>query len=368
MTKKNFIITALLLFVFVINAQAQYYASALGLNGTQLKTALHNIIKNSHTPLTVYGQLWTSFQMTDTKPNSIIWDIYSDIPGGIAPYTYTYFTQQCSGTLTANSENDCYNREHTWPANYFNDFYPMYVDLFHVMPTDAFVNNKRGKLPYGKVNSNALGSPTNNGSKFGSSTSYSNWSIDNPSHQVFEPIDSFKGDVARNYFYMSTRYQGETSWLNWEMANGPELTNDAINLLLQWHHLDPVSQKEIDRNQAVYLIQGNRNPFIDYPQFADCIWGTSDCTALSVSNSSVKNSISVYPNPALELLDVRCEMLDVSINEISVYDIVGKKYIVQVSSNNLQHSTCNIQNLQQGNYILQLKTNKGVINKLFSKN
>ena len=99
---------------------------------------------------------------------------------------------------------------------------------------------------------------------------------------MFEPIDEFKGDIARAYFYMATRYQDRLA--NWQ-GNSSE-ANAALNgtttqvfeswllqLLKQWHVQDPVSQKERDRNDAAYQYQGNRNPFVDYPQFVSAIWG-----------------------------------------------------------------------------------------------
>lgn len=121
-----------------IQVDAQYYNSALGLNGTALQDALHTIISTNHIQNT-YSGLWTYYGSTDVKNGNELWDIYSD---GNGVYTFTYSTEQCSGTLSPINEGDCYNREHTWPAYYFNDYYPMYADLFHVMPTDGVVNNK----------------------------------------------------------------------------------------------------------------------------------------------------------------------------------------------------------------------------------
>ena len=261
----------------------------------------------------------------------------------------------------ANSENDCYNREHTWPANYFNDFYPMYADLFHVCPTDAWVNNKRGKFPYGVVNT--TDDLFLNGGKTGISSSYTNWATDNPNHLVYEPIDSFKGDVARNYFYMSTRYQGEdASWLNWEMANGAVLTNEAVTLLLNWHHLDPVSQKEIDRNNEVYNIQGNRNPFIDYPIFADCIWGTSDCSSVGINEVFSKHHIQLYPNPANTICKVQ-HAPNVELISYSLQNMIGEKIKSDVVSND----EIDISSIPNGLYMLQLFTSEGAISKLLIK-
>ena len=287
----------LVLLIISQHTSAQYYNSAFGKNGSILKTALYNIIKG-HTVGT-YSDLWTSFYTTDNKGGNDVWDIYSDIPGGTPPYLYTLGTNQCG---TYNSEGDCYNREHTWPSTYFGGVPPMYTDLQQIFPTDGWVNNKRGNFPYGKVNS--VSWTSDNGSKTGTSTTYAGYTND-----VFEPIDSFKGDLARVYFYMSTRYEGEDAgWTNWEMANGSVLKSEAITLLLNWHQLDPVSQKEIDRNNAVFTIQGNRNPFIDYPQFAECIWGSADCSSLAVSSNMFNQYIQVYPNPSKTLIHIESKM------------------------------------------------------------
>ncbi len=336
---------------FQQQVHAQYYNTAFGKNGAILKTALHNIIMG-HTVGT-YADLWSDYFSTDNRGSNILWDIYSDIPGGTPAYTYTLGTNQCG---TYNSEGDCYNREHIWPANYFADGPPMYTDLQQIYPTDGWVNNKHGNLPYGNVN--AVTWTSQNGCKTGTSTNYPGSVLD-----VFEPIDSFKGDIARVYFYMSTRYEGEDAgWLNWEMANGAVLTTDAINVLLAWHHLDPVSQKEINRNNAAFAIQGNRNPFVDYPQFADCIWGTGDCTSLDLKNMELNNQVKIYPNPSSCILHIETGN-SISVLSFSLMNFTGQK----INEATLATNELNIQNIASGNYLLLLNTNKGVVKKLVVK-
>ncbi len=170
----------------------------------------------------------------------------------------------------------------------------MYTDLFIVMPTDYWVNGKRSDYPYGKVGTATFTST--NGSKLGNNT-YPGA----PGGTCFEPIDSFKGDIARNYFYVSTCYWADSALFNsnYAMATQVNLKPWAVQMLLEWHHNDPVSQKEIDRNNAAYNIQHNRNPFIDHPEYADCIWGTGNCNPAAVANVNAGGkSISIYPNPA----------------------------------------------------------------------
>ena len=235
-----------------------YYDSAQGLSGNALRNALFNIIKG-HSAKS-YSSLWTHFQSTDNN-GGIVWDMYSDIPSGTPSYTYNFGTDQC-GNFAA--EGDCYNREHSVPQSWFSSASPMFSDLFHVYPTDGFVNGQRSNLPYGEVNN-----PTKistNGSKSGPNA-YPGYS-----GNVFEPIDAYKGDFARTYFYMMTRYQDKVPSWSSAMFIGDNLSSWANDLLLSWNAQDPVDQKEIDRNDAVFAIQGNRNPFIDRPNWVDSIW------------------------------------------------------------------------------------------------
>jgi endonuclease I len=246
---------------------AGYYDAATG-TGYTLKTQLHNII-DGHTSQT-YDALWTHFQTTDVdnyyEADGSPLDMYSENPLGSDPYNWTFVSDQCGNY---SGEGSCYNREHSFPKSWFNDGYPMYTDLFHLYLTDGYVNGIRGNYPFGEVGTTDYVSQ--NGSKRGT-CSYPGYS-----GTVFEPIDEFKGDFARSYFYMATRYEDVISgWPGSDMLNSTSdqvFTDWALNMLLEWHTNDPVSDKEIDRNDAVYGIQGNRNPFIDHPEYVNEIWG-----------------------------------------------------------------------------------------------
>jgi endonuclease I len=245
-------------------AQAQppagYYDPAQGLSGPALRQALYEII-NDHTVIT-YSMLWEAFYETDRKPDGTVWDIYSDVPGGTPSYSFQFVSDQCG---TYNGEADCFNREHSFPQSWFDGALPMNTELFHLYPTDAWVNQKRSNWPYGQVTAPTWTST--NGSKLGPC------SYPGCSGTVFEPIDAYKGDLARGYFYMLTRYLPNlTSWSCPMMANG-EFLPWAEAMLIDWHLQDPVSPKEVARNNAVYAIQGNRNPYIDNPQWVEAIWG-----------------------------------------------------------------------------------------------
>jgi endonuclease I len=260
-----------------------YYSTATG-TGAALKTQLYNKIK-THT-VRSYDNLWTDFKTTDDKPNGKVWDMYSTVPDGAQNYEFTFTTNQC-GTYAV--EGDCYNREHSFPKSWFADATPMYSDLFHLVPTDGKVNGMRGNYAFGTVASPTTTST--NGSKVGSC------SFPGYTGVVFEPIDEFKGDFARSYFYMATRYENVIAGWEKKDSNGDAMMNGtaypafetwAVNLLVQWHNNDPVSQKEIDRNQAVYLIQGNRNPYIDNPNFVNLVWGGgASCTPPATQASNV---------------------------------------------------------------------------------
>jgi len=237
-----------------------YYNSAEGLSGPALREALSNII-SPHSVL-ANAVIWQAFELTDSKPDGTVWDMYSDVPGGTPPYVYQFGVDQC-GTYTA--EGDCFNREHTFPQSWYNSAAPMSTDLFHLYPADAWVNQQRGNLAFGTVGS--VNWTSLNGSKRGSC----NWP--GCSGTVFEPIDEYKGDLARGFMYMLTRYLPQLNTWNSPMMNAGEFLPWAESMLLAWHEADPVSSKEIARNNVVYSLQGNRNPYIDRPEWASAIWG-----------------------------------------------------------------------------------------------
>jgi endonuclease I len=292
-----------------------YYDPANGLYKTPLQAALHNIIKN-HTVLT-YQSLWYYFESTDKKSNGSVWDMYSDNPGGTPPYVYYFNTDQCG---TYHVEGDCFNREHSWPKSWFGgDVEPMYTDIFHLYPVDGYVNGMRSNNAYGEVNSPSWTSM--NGSKLGPCVT------PGYSGTVFEPLDEYKGDLARTCFYMAVRYYTEDSgWPGSEATSGSQLLPWALNLMLQWNSQDPVSQKETERNNAVYLIQNNRNPFIDHPEFAQNIWGTNAGIAVTGSGSK---TITIYPNPAVDkcylVLPAGCTEKD---SDIKITSITGTPVMV----------------------------------------
>ena len=260
--------------------------------GSRLKTQLHNIIKNHQTQ--TYSSLWQHFEQTDATFAGKVWDMYSDSPCQEPPYIFTFVEDQDTGS-GGNTEGDVFNREHSMPRSWFGgQLDPMNTDLFHIWPVDKWVNARRADFSYGEVNNPSWTSL--NGGKLGANATAGYTGT------AFEPIDAYKGDIARGFFYMITRYEDQIeSWTN--NVNGMAMLDNqkypgykpwAISMLMQWHNNDPVSQKEILRNQAIYQIQGNRNPFIDHPELVERIWGDTTVTVFLPTAATIK----IYPNPA----------------------------------------------------------------------
>lgn len=262
------ILITLIIALATITATAQSLEVRAGLN---LKNILHNLI-SQHKDLG-YDRLWDAYATTDWHPataqypNGYLWDVYSNVVN-------TNF--QTKGSTNSSVEGKVYNREHTVPQSWFNQASPMKADLFQVYPVDGIVNSLRNDHPYGDVLSIKSGS-NDNYSKYGPPTPECGAPVN-----VFEPADEYKGDLARTYFYMVVCYQdkinewsgpvfGQTDKYS-DFQGYPGMTEWELRTLLRWSQQDPVSQKERDRNEAVYKLQGNRNPFIDCPGLERFIW------------------------------------------------------------------------------------------------
>ena len=285
MTKRGLLfISCLWAINLLAQSPANYYDSATGKTCDALKTALKNIITYGHTPKN-YVDLWTQYTVTDLKPRTVgtgstdvIYDVYSTIPGGTDPYQFTPLTTQCGGYK---KEGDCYNKEHSIPESWFNGNHGVpgdATDYNFIFPVDGYVNSHRSNYPYGEVATATWNSQ--NGGKLGQSK------ISGIKGIVYEPIDSFKGDLARAFFYFVTRYEDSMPlWNNPDAAQAfdlntfPSVKVPFLNMMIKWHNLDPVSQKEISRNNGTYSYQGNRNPYIDHPEYVDLVWNSS-CTGL----------------------------------------------------------------------------------------
>lgn len=256
------------------NGSNTYFQGADGMKGSALKTALAGII-SKHTQLSYTPGVWDGIEKVDIRDDGFILDRYSNI---------TNYTKVKHRAGNYSGEGDCYNREHSFPASWFNDDAPMYTDLMHLVASDGKVNGNRGNLPFGETNGGKNNS-ANNYSKIGRCTTAGYTG----SSDVFEPNDEWKGDFARIYFYMVTCYEESVSDWHCDMLIVPAdkyqpFSIWAINMLLRWAKNDPVSEVEKLRNEGVYGIQGNRNPFVDYPGLEQYIWGSKKNDSFSYSN------------------------------------------------------------------------------------
>lgn len=258
-----------------------YYSRLDGKTGENLKTAAFEVI-NPHSTVSSYSDLPKYFMRTDLYPESERWwDMYSDIP---------LYAPSFKGL----------NREHAFPKSWWGGStdIPAYVDLNHLYPSEARANQAKSNYPLGMVQT----------PKFDNGITLVGYAVSGQgggAAQVFEPDDEYKGDFARTYFYMVTCYQNLTWKYTYMVQNNtyPTLNSWALDLLLKWHREDPVSQKEIERNETIYGIQNNRNPFIDFPDLAEYIWGNKVGEPFKVTGSSepVGDPVMITPTNGMFL-------------------------------------------------------------------
>ena len=303
-----------LLFVFTLffsfsfsQIPSGYYNTATS-TGYTLKTQLSNIIDDHNDQgYNAIDGFMSSYDLDnyyETGSNTIL-DVYSENPSSSDPYNFTPGNDECGNY---SSEGDCYNKEHVIPQSVFSSNTPMQSDAHQLLPTDGRVNGFRGNFPFGRVNDNNLVSqsgisnPTQNGSKLGANlnSGYSS----GYSGTVFEPINEFKGDIARIYFYFITRYENQVgNWSSFAMFDGTSdqvLQTTFLSILIEWHLSDPVSQKEIDRNNNIYYNhQNNRNPFVDHPEYVSMIWNPATDTEAPTAATNL-----IASNPTISSIDL----------------------------------------------------------------
>ena len=265
-----FLLSILIPYLAVAGIPEGYYDAADGKKKAALKAALHNIIQ----PVTVlsYGSgpnsTWSGFYKTDRTSDNQVIDRYS--------YDIRYFTSTTDAVSGMNIE-------HSFPKSWWggSSTPSAYKDLFNLMPCEKNINSTKSNYAMGKVTGTDKGNgctKVGTGMAGGKSTS------------LWEPADEWKGDFARDYFYMVTAY----SHLTWtsngldmlEQDDWPTLKEWAYTLFLEWAKNDPVDEIERARNDAVYKIQSNRNPFVDFPNLAEYIWGDSVDFAFSIDGTS----------------------------------------------------------------------------------
>lgn len=313
---------------------AGYYTAAEGTATSELKTKLYSII-SKNTIDVGYDGLYNIYKTSDITSTGKVWDMYSTC-------TWIPDNKKCGEYKVV---CDCYNREHSIPQSWFSKKSPMVSDAFHIYPTDGKVNGQRSNYPFGE---SSFGVTLTNGKgKLGNCT------FPGYSGLVFEPDNEYKGDFARTYFYFATRYENIMSSIGGESFNHtlyPSLSDWSIQLFLKWHRQDPVSEKEIIRNNAIEKHQKNRNPFIDYPLLAEYIWGTKvgELWGLASGLDNLTIDFNISPNPVQDILVIKT---DEPIINVTIYNLNGQILIQDVLNNRTSISTSQLSN---GMYLIQV--------------
>jgi len=314
-----------------------YYSTLEGKTTADLKTAAFRAIK-IHSNVG-YDNLWNYFPQTDCLPsnNAQIWDMYSNV-------------------VTLFSAHSSIDKEHCVPNSWWGgpsvDNEYAYSDLMNLFPSNNSINRSKSNNPLSEVGVTTM---DNGVSKSGTSITVGY------SGKGFEPADQYKGDFARTYFYMATCYQ-DYNWLSdstgkYMITGGiyPSFQSWAIPLLLKWCRMDPVSEKELERNEKVYTYQHNRNPFVDYPPLVEYIWGDMKDKAWSTVATGMEKTafskLSVFPNPANDKISL---VIDGYLQTFhySIYSMTGSV----VSSGETNNQDIDVSNLQRGVYSCVVQT------------
>jgi len=353
--KKFFLLLIAVLFLYlssIAQIPSGYYDLADGKTGEILRAALRDITITDHIKIPYTStefDVWDAYAITDVRPtpnNTIIWDMYSDIPSGIPAYTFTIYTSQCG---SATEEGDCYAREHLMANSYWGGIddaaNPQYSDLHHLFPADQYVNNRKSNNIVAQTSTPTWTST--NGSKVGPCT-YPGFT-----GTVFEPINEYKGDFARAFLYLAARYMDQMStWITtYPTTDAQYIINSTggnykqwfIDMLILWNNSDPVSQKEIDRNNAIYYNtpQHNRNPFVDHPEYVCQVWSCPTSPVITnithtptYPNSSNVVSVSASVTDDVSVTSVTLQWCTdgISFNNSIIMNVSGAPNYVSTSS------------------------------------
>lgn len=349
--RKLFLLSLQGILAFTLAAQipSGYYATLQGKQTAELKTALHDIIIKDTTRYLSYGsgsknRTWYGFYNTDRDTeNSQILDMYSGV--------VRYFPSNYVSSGYPGFGNELHI-EHSLPKSWWGGYeWAAYKDLNHLYPSDGSTNISKNDNPLGIVTGNPT---TNNGvSKIGPGV-YPGFA-----GTVFEPANEYKGDFARSYFYMATAYEHYVNvWAvskpeNMMQKNKyPVLNAGAIELLLDWHRKDPVSEKERTRVEKVFEIQGNRNPFIDYPELVEYIWGTLKDKPWGViaGAGDLKLQFSITLSPLHDILNIDTNEKELT---CTVFSLNGQQMMKRKLNGSDSFS---LQMLDNGMYFIQLQS------------
>ncbi len=325
-----------------------YYKSAEGLKGTELKTALHKIIRGHK-----------QYFYTKGKPN--VWEILKESDRDtVNPDNIILIYTGKSINANDNYHAKNWNREHVWAKSHgnFGTAIGTGTDVHAIRPCTPKVNSARSNYDFAEGGEPYILDGEDTGCKFTSNS--------------WEPRDAVKGDIARMIFYMATRYEGNYEE-NGETINELDLelidyvgsyskkqpVHGKLSDLLKWHKQDPVDSMEIRRNEVVFKYQKNRNPFIDHPEFVNLIYGNSSSTGIKqFTNIYI---VKAYPNPAKSFIIVE---LNDNIGEndkfqVQIFDMNGKQQLNIGINSNMNLINCN--NLNKGMYVLKVVDDKKVV-------
>lgn len=257
-----------------------YYDRMDGKRREELKNAVKQCVQG-HQRLS-YSQLPGYWQYTDVYPELYDgckrwWEMYSDEMCLIREGQNAF--QSFSGYRM--------QREHSVPKSWWKlngdvEYTPAYSDMWNLYPSNGAANQAKLNYPFGPCQSTTF---DNGVSKVGTPKN----GYGGGSSRVFEPADQYKGDFARSFFYMACVYDDINWVINYMFRREtyPTLVPWAMNMLLQWARQDPVSQKEIDRNNLVEQYQGNRNPFVDFPELGEYIWGVRNTETFVIADQEI---------------------------------------------------------------------------------
>jgi len=353
-SKSDYLIVIFVLFSVITLAQIPngYYDTAKNLADENLKSALNQIIDN-HTEYTYTGSstdVWDILKETDRDPNNTdnVILIYSGISVNAA--------QEYNNT-------NGWTREHIW-AKSRGDFgiaIGAGTDVHALRPLDNTTNSIRNNRSFNNCNT-CLDVIDKWDNITGSKKDVNDWS--------FEPRDEVKGDVARMIFYMAVRYEGANGDPNLELTetmlpqSNKEPSHGVLSVLLDWHRNDPVDAWEENRNDIIYnSYQGNRNPFLDFPELAEHLWGTEvgvNWTGEEILDISKLSEIlySIYPNPVSDMMILKGFKAS---TEVNIYDTIGR--IVLTSQIDANNNTIDVSQLS-GIYIVNIISQEKRITKI----
>ena len=313
-----------------------YYDSAIGLEGDALKSALHDIIDNHNEPS--YDDLRDFIlKESDEDPNN-------------SNNVILLYTGRSQSKSSFGGDPNDWNREHVWAKSHgdFGNIPPCGTDAHHIRPTDVSVNADRGNKDF-----------DNGGTQHSEATGCYSTST------TWEPRDEVKGDVARMMFYMAVRYEGDNGELDLELVDYTNTSGPIfgkLSTLMAWHAQDPPDDFEENRNDVVHDYQYNRNPFIDHPEWVECVWGDNCPTSVE---DIVNNGITIFPNPTNNDITVSSRN---DITSITIYGILGNVELNIMNNDNTKLSF-DISTLSKGIYFVEITDshNNKILKKLIKE-